>query len=96
MDQQDETQIRKTAETAYNAAQATHDMGEHQGYSECMDVAQKAADRAVSFDPANKDLLPGDLGKTAKPIEGFNMLGKGGSDSSGEADTKPTSGSNIK
>lgn len=71
LDQQDETQTRQTAESAFNAANDFSANGETEKASAHMDVATKAADRAVSFNPSNKELLPKGLQEGATPINDF-------------------------
>ncbi len=57
-----------------------------------MDVAQKAANRAVSFGEHNRPLLPLNLQSKASPIESFKTPGKGdGGGSSGGGSSRTES-----
>ncbi|MBS5936697.1 MAG: hypothetical protein KIA66_06925 [Veillonella sp.] len=95
LDQQDEYQSLESANSAYNAAEAADAVGDTAGAAGYMNVAQKAANRAVSFGEHNRPLLPVSLQAQASPIESFKAPDKGnGSGSSGESN-RPTSGSNI-
>lgn len=75
LDQQNEYQSLQTANTAFEASEAASAAGDEAGASSYMGVAQKAADRAVSFNSDNKSILPKPLADNAKPIENFNSNG---------------------
>ncbi|ECJ5874540.1 hypothetical protein FNN77_20070, partial [Salmonella enterica subsp. salamae] len=67
-------------------------VGDSVGAAGYMDVAQKAANRAVSFGEHNRPLLPINLQSKASPIESFKDPGnKGGGDDKDSS----TSGSSI-
>lgn len=84
LDQQDEYQSLESANSAYSAAEAADAVGDTAGAAGYMDVAQKAANRAVSFGEHNRPLLPLNLQSKASPIESFKTPGKGdGGGSSG-------------
>ncbi|EDK9418124.1 hypothetical protein GHO67_13065 [Salmonella enterica] len=92
LDQQDEYQSLESANSAYNAAEAADAVGDSVGAAGYMDVAQKAANRAVSFGEHNRPLLPLSLQSKASPIESFKAPGnKGGGDDKDSS----TSGSSI-
>lgn len=76
LDQQDEYQSLESANSAYNAAEAADAVGDSVGAAGYMDVAQKAANRAVSFGDHNRPLLPLNLQSKASPIESFKAPGK--------------------
>lgn len=76
LDQQDEYQSLESANSAYNAAEAADAVGDAVGAAGYMDVAQKAANRAVSFGEHNRPLLPLNLQSKASPIESFKVPGK--------------------
>lgn len=80
LDQQNEYQSLQTANTAFEASEAASAAGDDGAASNYMGVAQKAADRAVSFNPDNKAVLPKPLADNAKPIENFNGGGSKGKD----------------
>lgn len=82
--------------SAYNAAEAAEDVGDTAGAAGYMDVAQKAANRAVSFSEHNRPLLPQNLQSKGTPIENFKAPDKGNSGGSSGDSNNPTSGSNIK
>ncbi|MBE5212575.1 DotA/TraY family protein [Pectobacterium sp. A535-S3-A17] len=95
LDQQDEYQSLESANSAYNAAEAAEAVGDKAGASGYMDVAQKAANRAVSFGEHNRPLLPINLQAKASPIESFNVSDKGkGGGSSGGSDKSSSVDSN--
>ncbi|MHB0638436.1 DotA/TraY family protein, partial [Escherichia coli] len=84
LDQQDEYQSLESANSAYHAAEAADAIGDTAGAAGYMNVAQKAANRAVSFGEHNRPLLPVSLQAQASPIESFKAPEKGsGSGSSG-------------
>ncbi|EHG0016248.1 DotA/TraY family protein [Salmonella enterica subsp. enterica serovar Magwa] len=92
LDQQDEYQSLESANSAYNAAEAADAVGDSVGAAGYMDVAQKAANRAVSFGEHNRPLLPLSLQSKTSPIESFKAPGnKGGGDDKDSS----TSGSSI-
>lgn len=75
LDQQNEFQSLQTANTAFEASEAAGAVGDTGAASSYMNVAQQAANRAVSFNPDNKSILPKQLADNAKPIENFSPNG---------------------
>lgn len=93
LDQQDEYQSLESANSAYNAAGAADAVGDTAGAAGYMNVAQKAANRAVSFGEHNRPLLPVNLQGKASPIESFKAPGKNdGGGSSGGSDQSSSVG----
>lgn len=92
LDQQDEYQSLESANSAYSAAEAADAVGDTAGAAGYMDVAQKAANRAVSFGEHNRPLLPVNLQGKASPIESFKTPGKGDRGGSSGGDSSPKEG----
>ncbi|MEC5343169.1 DotA/TraY family protein [Brenneria populi] len=90
LDQQNEYQSLETANSAYNAAEAAEEVGDTAGAAGYMDVAQKAANRAVSFGEHNRPLLPQNLQSKGTPIENFKAPDKGGSNGSSGGSEEPS------
>ncbi|HGU0577193.1 TPA: hypothetical protein ACG65Z_005006, partial [Escherichia coli] len=90
LDQQDEYQSLESANSAYNAAEAADAVGDTAGAAGYMNVAQKAANRAVSFGEHNRPLLPISLQAQASPIESFKAPDKGNGSGSSGGSSSPT------
>ncbi|EHS4771765.1 hypothetical protein KV614_004067, partial [Salmonella enterica] len=90
LDQQDEYQSLESANSAYNAAEAADAVGDTAGAAGYMNVAQKAANRAVSFGEHNRPLLPINLQAQASPIESFKAPDKGNGGGSSGGSSSPT------
>lgn len=67
----------ESANSAYNAAEAADAVGDKAGAAGYMNVAQKAADRAVSFGEHNRPLLPVSLQAQASPLKALRLQIKG-------------------
>ncbi|WP_033576557.1 DotA/TraY family protein [Dickeya chrysanthemi] len=91
LDQQDEYQSLESANSAYNAAEAAEAVGDTEGAAGYMDVAQKAANRAVSFGEHNRPLLPINLQSKGTPIENFNVPDKGNGGGTSDGNDKSSS-----